>query len=355
MAKSTKQILIIIDDKVERISLYNFLMNSGFITTEAKNGDEGVTIASRVKPDLILCNTRLDDMKGHEVVQVLSSLSSTSNIPFLFIENLSFTEREIYLANAFMNEDFVQSPFDPRLLISRIENRIDRQEKFQAHLKNNEEILSLLFSDEVIPKFKNEFSDLRNPRFFEKKEMVYRESESPQFLYFVKSGCVKIIKRNSYGKEFITQVISEGHFFGYRSLLIKAKHNNSAQTLEESSLLMVPKTAFYSLFESSKIFARKFIEMMSNTAINFEYDLVEMAYSSVRRKVAGALLAFANVDAVRPRIHLSVSREDLASKAGTAKETLIRTLSDFKSEGLIYTKGKVITILSLDGLRLMPQ
>lgn len=354
MHKNNKQVVIIGDGSEVLISLQDLLSKSGFTISAAINGEEGVLMSSECNPELIICNVNLADMKGFELLKVLRSNPLIQNIPILFLnETTAFIHKE-FKEFGLNNDDFIDLHYDPRSTIDKINRIILKYRSEEEQRRNTSEILDVLFSKSNEQKYFSEFSKFEKLRIFAQKEMIYEESDIPQLLYYVKSGGIKIYKTSSYGKELITQVISEGQFFGYRPLLLQTKYSNSAQALEKTSLLVVPKIAFTSLFKTSKIFTERFITMMSETAVNFEQELLEMAYSSVRRRVARALLTFVGDNNLNPRIHLSISRENLAAKAGTAKETLIRTLSEFKSEGIINTKGKTISILSLDGLRLIP-
>lgn len=116
---------------------------------------------------------------------------------------------------------------------------------------------------------------------------------------------------------------------------------------------MIPKEDFSILLFNNRDFAAQFIKMLANRAKDTEKQLIDLAYSSVRKKVANALVSFAtdNKGVTSKAIKISVSRDNLAAKAGTAKETLIRTLSDFKQEGLIDIQSKSITINDLEQLQ----
>lgn len=109
------------------------------------------------------------------------------------------------------------------------------------------------------------------------------------------------------------------------------------------------------LLYNNREFAAHFIKMLAHSATDTEQDLIELAYSSVRRKVAIALVSFSKNTADEANASIKVSRDDLAARAGTAKETLIRTLSDFKSEGLIEIESGTVIIKDLERLKEMPQ
>jgi CRP-like cAMP-binding protein/CheY-like chemotaxis protein len=352
MTEDKNRILVICIDNKKRATLSKLLLNSGFLTYEAKNGEESIAIASRETPDLILCDIILSDIHGNDVLELLKELPHISDIPILYLKNQS-DKVDLKVELGLGSADFINRPYNAQSIITKVKIKLEKFHQFKKSKKDCVEILQSFSANKN--NLVNSLLKFEEIETFAKKQLIYNEGDLPKWLFYVESGGIKLFKRNDFGKEFITQIISKGQFFGYRTLLIGTKYNNCAEALTTSTLRLIPRNSFFKLIDSSKMIANKFIELISKSAIDCEQDLVEMAYSSVRRKVARALLVFADDKSIKPIIKLAVSREDLASKAGTAKETLIRTLSDFKSEGLIDIKGKLITILNFDGLRFMPQ
>ncbi|MFT6809370.1 MAG: CRP-like cAMP-binding protein [Saprospiraceae bacterium] len=123
--------------------------------------------------------------------------------------------------------------------------------------------------------------------------------------------------------------------------------------MEESELKLIPKADFSMLLYNQRDFAARFIKLIASTAESTEQHLIDLAYSSVRYKVARAILNCQENDIESSQIQ--ISREDLASMAGTVKETLIRTLSDLKKEGAIGIDGSHLTILNRKMLEAIPQ
>jgi CRP/FNR family cyclic AMP-dependent transcriptional regulator len=138
---------------------------------------------------------------------------------------------------------------------------------------------------------------------------------------------------------------NEGDFFGYVTLLEGTAHKENAETIEETELVLIPKKDFEELINSSPSTAKKFIGLLAKNLIEKEKQLLGIAYNTLRKKVAEALVSLQkkyHTNKSEPYL-IDISRDDLATIAGTATESLIRTLSDFKSENLIDIKsGKVI-------------
>ncbi len=168
-------------------------------------------------------------------------------------------------------------------------------------------------------------------------------------------GKVKSYKTHEQGKEFITGLYKEGDFFGYLPLLEDGQYRDSTSTLEDSEVCMIPKEDFFALIYKNSEVARKFIKMLSDNLQEMEDQLIKLAYNSVRKRVAEALVTLA--DRYRKdgeqTFSMNISREDLANLAGTATETTIRTLSDFKDEGLVDVKGGTIAVVNYDKLAKM--
>lgn len=156
----------------------------------------------------------------------------------------------------------------------------------------------------------------------------------------MKKGKIKIHRANEAGKELITELHKEGDFFGSVSLLQNEKYTSTATALEESEIFIIPKDDFFSLLYKNAEVARKFIEILSNNLLENEKELVKLAYNSVRKRVAEALVKLSDKykKEIDQKFSMNVSREDLANLV-TATETVIRTLSDFKDESLIDIKG----------------
>ena len=194
--------------------------------------------------------------------------------------------------------------------------------------------------------------DLSNIKSFEDKKFIYDVGDFPKGVYFINKGKVKTFRTNEFGKELITELHKEGDFFGYVPLLRDEKYDESAAALENSEICMIPKEDFFSLLYKNAEVSRKFIEMLSNNIQENQNQLVKLAYNSVRKRVAEALVKLSDKykrDG-ETKFTMNVSREDLANLVGTATETVIRTLSDFKDEKYVEVAGSSITILNYDKL-----
>jgi CRP-like cAMP-binding protein len=188
-----------------------------------------------------------------------------------------------------------------------------------------------------------------------KKQLVYNEGTNPHGLYLIKKGKVKTYKANDMGKELIISLYKEGDYFGYHDLLDDTTHRESAATLEDCEILLIPKADFNALVYKNAYVAGKFIKMLANDVADKETQLIKIAYNSVRKRVAEALVKLYDryTDNKMGQFQMAISRDDVANLSGTSTETAIRTLSDFKEDKLIEIKGSTITITNVDKLKTM--
>lgn len=252
-------------------------------------------------------------------------------------------------------DDYITKPFDSIELLNAIEIRLKKSELIkQSILKNHEDINTFINDASQMGDFKLT-SDERELCYYKKKEMVYSEGRRPKAVYYVKSGKVKIYKTNDEGKEFITAICSDGDFFGYTYLLEERPYNESAQVLEDAELMLIPKDDFVTLISANSQIAKQFIKLITRNVLDKEESLLNLAYNSLRKKVAFQLIqVFDKFKQESDKNAINLSRETLAQSAGIATESLIRTLSDFKSEKLIDLQGGSIILLNEKKLRNLP-
>ncbi len=145
----------------------------------------------------------------------------------------------------------------------------------------------------------------------------------------------------------IVNLYQEGDFVGYVDLIQDSNFTETIETIEDAEICLIPKKDFNTLLHQNPQVAQKFIQLLSKNIKENESNLLKLAYNSVRKRVSEALLRFTQ-DNQAP---MKISREDLASIAGTSLETAIRTLSDFKDEKLIDIESGKISIINIDKLK----
>lgn len=344
-----KKILIIEDNNDVRENLKEILELSNYEVAEANNGKAGVEQAFSELPDMILCDIMMPELDGYGVLHILSRDRRTADIPFIFLS--AKAEKDDFRKGMSLGaDDYITKPFDDMALLATIEGRLKKSERLRVasaqHSGNLEHFIDEARALEAI----RHLSENREVRHFRKKDIIFREGEHPRWLYFVERGMVKIFKTSDDGRELIVKMAQPGDFLGFLALFQEDAYPESAAAVEDCSIKLIPKSDFAALVFGNRDVNIRFIKMLANHVAEREQQLIELAYYSVRRRVSSALVQL--YDQTQGPLHLL--REDLASLAGTAKETLIRTLTDFKNEGLLEIHDGVITLLKVEKLRNMP-
>lgn len=197
-------------------------------------------------------------------------------------------------------------------------------------------------------------SDNKNMISHRKGQILYYEGAKPLGVFCLNSGVVKVFKTASNGKEQIIHLANEGGLLGYSALLGEENYTNSAMVIEDAKICFIPKDSFLKTLVNSGPFFRKLTKALSNEIGVMEEKLVDASQKSIRERLAYLLIQLANTYGLdgggHQQIDLTLSREEIASLIGTATESVIRLLSEFKKDKLIDLKGKKIVILNRDGL-----
>ena len=347
-----KTILLIEDNKEMRENTAEILELANYKVLTAANGKEGIDLAVKGKPDLIVCDIMMPEMDGYGVLYLLGKNIETASIPFIFL-TAKAEKADLRKGMSMGADDYLTKLFDDMELLNAVEARLRKNEVFKKEFNRNvEDLNEFLAHARGIEELSN-LGEERKIHKFKKKENIYMEGDEPHAVIFIISGKVKTYKTNEQGKEFITGIHKDGDFIGYLDLIENNECHETAEALENVDIFMIPKEDFFKLLFSNRDVAAKFIKILSNNLQETEERLMNLAYNSVRKRVADTLITLKNQYQKAKGDHplLSVSREDLASMVGTATETVIRTLSDFKDEKLIEIERTHIRILNEDKLK----
>ena len=345
-----KKILIVEDNPDVRENLAEILELEGYGVDTAIDGKDGVEKALKDTPDLILCDVMMPELDGFGVLHILSKQQKTADVPFIFLT--AKAEKDDFRKGMSLGaDDYITKPFDDVQLLQTIDIRLKKSERLRkASDQQSAEGLEHFINEARAMEAIQSLSDNRELRHYRKKDPVFQEGENPRWLYFVEKGSVKIAKSNEDGRELIVRIAAPGDFLGYMALLRDSKYPESATVLEDATLRLIPKDDFFALVFGNRDVNARFIKLLANHMAEQEQQLIDLAYNSVRRRVATTITQLHSQGF--DEIHLL--REDLAALAGTAKETVIRTLTDFKTEGLIDIKDGIIRVLKPERLKEMP-
>ena len=349
-----KKILIIEDNFEVRENLAEILELSNYKAITAENGKIGVQKALSDTPDLILCDVMMPELDGYGVLNILGKKPKTAEIPFIFLT--AKTEREDFRKGMNLGaDDYVTKPFDQSDLLDIIETRLKKSDRLKKAFDGTNQGLTAFINEARGQKELEKLTQKRVSKNYRKKEKLYHEGDHPKQLYFIASGKVKTYKTNEWGKEYITGIHQTGDFLGYLPLIKESPYTESATAMENTTISQIPKNDFFKMLHFNQNFAARFIGILAKNIEEKEEKLLSLAYSSIRKRVAEALVNLEkNKNPIRDNSSFSILREDLASIVGTAKESVIRTLTDFKHEALIEINHGAITILDLEKLKTLP-
>jgi CRP/FNR family transcriptional regulator, polysaccharide utilization system transcription regulator len=346
-----KKILIIEDNKDVRENIVEILSLAGYEVTSAENGKLGISSVFTFKPDLILCDVMMPELDGYGVMKILQSNAQFSHIPLIFLTAKS-EKTDMRKGMALGAVDYIIKPFDDTDLLTSIELRLQKAES-SINLNSNQFLtLENLPKDYVLGKL-TEMSANADVLHMRKKDTLFAEGHLPRYIYLILSGKVRIVRTNDMGKELTIRIVKENEFCGFLDPINNKDYSKSGYILEDCTYKQISVKDFLQLIVTDHHFGLSMLKYMSLYINVLENAVLDQAYSSVRRKVANALVFCYQANNGNVDIH--ILREELASIAGSAKETVIRTLSDFKQEKLIDINEQGIIIQNLNALVSMHQ
>jgi len=187
-----------------------------------------------------------------------------------------------------------------------------------------------------------------------KGSIFLQEGGFPMGVYCITHGKVKVYRHGD-GRDQIIKIVGPGELLGYKSLLAEESYPVSAEALEDVHLCFIPKSTFLETLFNSASFSHKILKMACKELEIMTESITNMAQKTVRERTAATLLllnqTYGSDSLEDGSVQINMRREDIASIVGTATETLIRLLADFKQENLIQIDGRKVIIQNIQGLR----
>lgn len=346
-----KKILLIEDDTILRENTAEILELAGYNVIMAPDGSKGILAVKKHKPDAIVCDIMMPETDGYGVLDALSKDTNTQKIPFIFLT--AKTERsDIRKGMELGADDYLTKPFEESELLGAIESRIAKMAILEdVALNTPDQPADPFGGPRNIHELKNYMDDEGSEYTFHSGASIYKEGDNSNMVYLVLEGIVKTHNLDEQGKELITGIFRPDDFFGITSFSRNMPYTEYATALEAAKLMGITKEQLKQLLMDNQDLAIDFMQYLSDNLTEAKEQLLQMAYGSVRRKTAATILKFAEKLPQSPSGNIHILRSDLASVAGIATETLIRTLSNFKDEGLIAVENRDIRILDFPGLK----
>lgn len=188
---------------------------------------------------------------------------------------------------------------------------------------------------------------------FHKGEIIFEDGDSPKGIYLIKRGTTKLSKQGVYGKEQILRFVKEGDLIGYRSLLCGENFQAKGEAMTEVEALFLPAELFLHLLEVHPKLSFAMLQKIAFELGESSNTVTFLAQKTVRERLAEILLLLEQKLGTDPEgfIKISLTREEIANIIGTATESAIRLISEFKQDDLIEVEGRNIKIKQHDKLR----
>lgn len=212
-----------------------------------------------------------------------------------------------------------------------------------------------IFCNSLDPASMHELEEVKNTIKYNKGQFIYYEETPPAGVYCIYEGKVKVIKQSTDGKEQIVYLAKSGDILGTKDLIVLNQHSTSACTIEDSVICHIPKAIFFQMIENNHLLYGKINAHLCKVMGLIEEKVLNFSQRSVRERIAINILNLNESFGIKSNneilIDVSLSREDMANMVGTATETVIRILSEFKKEGMVNFNGKRMTITNIKSLQ----
>lgn len=227
---------------------------------------------------------------------------------------------------------------------------LEKQEQIEKSLKEafNEEAFKRKLSDADFKKVLNS----KKTVFYHKGDVIFEDGQAPEGVYFIEKGTTKLSKQGAYGKDQILRFIKEGDLLGYRSLLCGENFQAQAEAMTDVQATFLPADVFLYLLEVDPQLSFVMLQKIAYELGESANTVTFLAQKTVRERLAEVLLLLEQKLGTDPEgfIKISLTREEIANLIGTATESAIRLISEFKNDQLIETEGRNIKILNHEKL-----
>jgi len=345
-----KKVLLIEDDKIVRENTAEILSLANYSVKTAGNGKTGVKLAKSFLPDIIICDILMPVLDGYGVLQIISKTPELQNIPFIFLSAKTH-QKDLRKGMELGADDYINKPFEESELLRAIEIRLKRVEGFEQKRPINISPIKTEQIDINGIKNINHFLSKKRVYIYQKEETIYCNGNLSNHLFLIKNGLVKTYKVNEIGKELNTGFYTDNQYFGFLSFTKGTSHFENAKAITTTKLYKIRKEEVTSIISNNHHVIYNFIDLLVDKLVDSNEKLILLAYGSVRKKTAETLLNLLKKHPVNSGNEIFISRQNLANYIGVAKETLTRTLHDFKKEKLIDFSIKGIKIINKRNLQ----
>ena len=253
-----RKILIIEDDQFVRENTAEILQLANYEVLTAENGRIGLDKARFFMPDLIICDILMPVLDGYGVLQIMSRNKELQKIPLIFM-SAKTNHEDVRKGMDLGASDYITKPFEESELLSAVATRLKRKAMWEAIGDDD-----IFLDEDQRAEDLHSFVHAHERGYYKKGASIYCEGNSSQFVFFILEGEIKTSKTNQEGKELITDILSDGRFFGFTSLLMNRPYSEDAIAVKDSVLIKIPRQDIFKLVKSDPQLALNFIDILSS-------------------------------------------------------------------------------------------
>ncbi|WP_295126007.1 Crp/Fnr family transcriptional regulator [uncultured Chitinophaga sp.] len=185
---------------------------------------------------------------------------------------------------------------------------------------------------------------------YKRGDIIFQEGAHPYGIYAINTGKVKLTRSGDDGREQIIRLCKPGDLIGYKALISNETYTATAVVLEDTAACFIPRDVFVRILQKDASLSLRMMQIVTSELRRAETKITHLSQKPVRERLAETLLTLKEtygLEADDQTINVTLSREDIANLVGTATESAIRLLSEFRKEKVIDLPGKKIRILQL--------
>lgn len=317
-----------------------FLSLSNFSITKVSTGTKAIEVAKSLSPQVVVCSHHLPDFNGEQVLCLLREDEFLRGVIFIGLGDDQKLFRQYMNLGA---DDFLPQPVDKTLLLNTIKL------KLQLLKSREEKPFAVKYIIDQTDTVRNELADFAvEEQTLKVGEYLFQNGGAARFLFFLREGRIKTSLLDDKGNELLTNLFTTGDFIGFKPLIEEREYLKEAVALEDCVLDKIPSSSVFNILLNEPKITKGLLLNLSKQYTETEEDLLSIAYSSVKKRLAHKLIQFCDEQKV---LNFKIAREDLANMLGTSTETAVRALTDLKKEKLVSTYGSKIIVKNLSGLR----
>jgi CRP-like cAMP-binding protein len=183
---------------------------------------------------------------------------------------------------------------------------------------------------------------------YNKKDIVFRQNTRTSHIMLMVSGLVKIFKEGRSERTVLLRIAKPGEYIGMMSVMGDQINQYSASAIEHSEICFIDINAYRNILMENGKFSLQLMNLISQDGLFIFNRLMNQTHKQLPGRIADVLLYFAEQIYMKPSFDFPLTRRELAELAGTTKESLIRTLTEFKNDKIIYLDGSRVEIISMD-------